>query len=252
MTSNVAHGEQASERPVRVWDLPTRIFHWMLLALVLLAWFTGEEEGAAAQVHRYAGEAIAGLIVFRVLWGFIGGERARFADFAAGPTAIAEHVRDLFSTQPKRYLGHNPLGGVAVFLLLAIIAAAVVTGLFAGGEANAGPFAGLGGLELSEAHEVVFRILQALVVVHVLGVIVETLRSKDALLPAMITGVKRRRRDEPGNDARRASSLRLLIALALSALATFALVAQPPAMRTVDDVGVGQEDAEDAAESEHE
>lgn len=118
---------QSSERKVDVWDLPTRLFHWSLLALVLIAWFTGEEEGTAALIHRTAGEAIAGLIVFRVIWGFAGGERARFADFAAGPAAIIAHVRDLFSQQPKRHLGHNSLGGVAVFLLLAIVTGTVVT-----------------------------------------------------------------------------------------------------------------------------
>lgn len=237
----------AAERSVQVWDLPTRIFHWTLLALVLLAWFTGEEEGAAAQVHRYAGEAIAGLIVFRVVWGFIGGEHARFADFAAGPSAIIAHIRDLFSSQPKRHLGHNPLGGVAVLLLLATVAGIVVTGLFAGGEDNAGPFAGLWGLDLSEAHEVLFRILQALVVVHVLGVIVEAIKTRDALVPAMITGVKRRRTDERGDDARRASVAYLLVALGLCLAVMLALLAQPPA-RSQTDAGADREELQEAHE----
>lgn len=243
MTSTVAHGERASERPVQVWDLPTRIFHWTLLALVLLAWFTGEEEGVAAQVHRYAGEAIAGLIVFRVLWGFIGGEHARFTDFAAGPSAIINHVRDLFSAKPKRHLGHNPVGGVAVFLLLATVAAVVVTGLFAGGEENAGPFAGLWGLDFADAHEALFRILQGLVALHVLGVVVETLRARDALVPAMITGVKRRRADEPGNDARHASSLSLLLALGAGIIVTLSLVSQPPAQQATGEASANYENA---------
>jgi len=217
------------ERKVFVWDIPTRLFHWSLLALVLVAWFTGEGEGAAAAYHRYAGEAIAGLLVFRVIWGFIGGERARFSDFAAGPSAIVTHVRGLFSRQPKRHLGHNPLGGLAVFLLLTTVAAVVVTGLFSGGEDNAGQFAGLWGLELSEAHEILFRVLQGLVVVHVLGVVVETLKAKDALVPAMITGVKRRRTDEPGDNARRAALPSLLIALVLGATVAAWLMSQPPA-----------------------
>jgi cytochrome b len=80
------------QRMVEVWDLPTRLFHWALLALVIVAWFTGEDDGPAALVHRYAGEAVAGLIVFRVIWGFIGGEHARFADFAAGPSAVIAHL----------------------------------------------------------------------------------------------------------------------------------------------------------------
>lgn len=216
-----------AQRTLHVWDLPTRIFHWSLLALVLVAWFTGEEEGAAAQVHRYAGEAIAGLIVFRVIWGFIGGERSRFADFAAGPAAIVNHVRDLFSKTPKRHLGHNPLGGVAVFLLLATVAGIVFTGLFSGGDTS-GPFAGYWGLELSDLHEVLFRVLQALVAVHVLGVVIETVKAKDALVPAMITGSKRRRPDEPGQDARRSGAIAFLVAAGLAVAVSVALMTQPP------------------------
>lgn len=216
------------ERQVRVWDLPTRLFHWILLALVVVAWFTGEQEGAAASLHRYAGEAIAGLLVFRVIWGFAGGQRARFADFAAGPSAIIAHVRDLFSKQPKRHLGHNPLGGVAAFLLLAITAGIVFTGLLSGGEANAGPFAGLWGLELSEVHEALFRALQALVVIHILGVVVESFKTKDALVPAMITGAKRRGPDEPGDDAKRAGFVALIVALSAGACVSLALITQPP------------------------
>lgn len=219
---------QISERKVRVWDLPTRLFHWSLLALVLIAWFTGEAEGAGAEIHRYAGEAIAGLIVFRVIWGFVGGEHARFSDFAAGPTKVAAHVRDLFSAGPKRHLGHNPLGGVAVFLLLATVSAVVVTGLFSGGEHNAGPFAGAWGLELSELHEALFRLIQALVVVHLLGVLVETLRTKDALVPAMITGSKRRREGEAGEHARPARIASLLVALATAIGVAGALMILPP------------------------
>lgn len=217
-----------AERRVHVWDLPTRLFHWSLLALVAIAWFTGEEEGTAAIIHRYAGEAIAGLIVFRVIWGFAGGERARFSDFAAGPSAIIAHVRDLFSKQPIRHLGHNPLGGVAVFLLLAITTGIVVTGLFSGGEENSGPFVGLWGLELSEVHEVLFRVLQALVVVHVLGVVVESLKAKDALVPAMITGSKRRRADEPGEDAKRAGIIALIVALGVGIAVSLTLMTQQP------------------------
>jgi cytochrome b len=225
----MATGSSDLERKIDVWDLPTRVFHWSLLALVLVAWFTGEGEGAAAAIHRYAGEATAGLIVFRVTWGFLGGEHARFADFAAGPRAIIAHLRDLFSPQPKRYLGHNPLGGLAVLLLLATVAGVVITGLFSGGEENAGPFAGMFGMQLSGAHEALFRVLQALVIIHVLGVIVESVKTKDALVPAMITGSKRRRAAEPGEDARRAGLSALVLAVVFGAGASLALMSQPPA-----------------------
>jgi cytochrome b len=231
------------ERLVRVWDLPTRVFHWALVALLMVAWFSGGEEGGAAALHRYVGEAIAGLIVFRVLWGFIGNERARFRDFVAGPGAIIEHLGDLFRDQPKRRLGHNPLGGLAVFALLALVSALVVTGLFSGGDEMAGPFVGMGGLNMAEVHEALFRVLQALVVLHLVGVAIESWLSRDRLVPAMISGAKRRRADEPGEDAAPAHPFALIAALAFAATTTFALAAQPTPT-TGDGAGFEQENGE--------
>lgn len=231
------------ERLVRVWDFPTRIFHWALVTLLIVAWFSGGEEGGAATLHRYAGEAIAGLIVFRVIWGFVGNERARFGDFIAGPRAIIEHLGDLFRDQPKRHLGHNPLGGLAVFALLALVTAMVVTGLFSGGDEMAGPFVGMGGLNMAEVHEALFRVLQALVVLHLIGVAIESWLSRDRLIPAMISGVKRRRADESGEDAAAAHPVALISALALAATTTFALAAQPTPT-TGDGAGFEQEHGE--------
>lgn len=211
------------QRRVEVWDLPTRLFHWALVLLILVAWFTGEEEGAAAQIHMLAGEIIAGMLVFRLVWGFVGGEHARFADFAAGPNAIATHVRDLVSAKPRRHLGHNPLGGLAVFLLLLTTGFIVVSGLFSGEEEMRGPLSGLGP-NLSEAHEVAFRVLQVLVVIHILGVIVETVKARDPLVPAMIRGWKLRRAEEAGADAKRATPTAFLFALALGVATTATLV----------------------------
>lgn len=223
----MATTETAATRRVQVWDAPTRVFHWSLLALVVLAWFTGEGEDGLAAVHRIAGEAVAGLIVFRVIWGFVGGERARFADFAAGPMAIIDHMRDLLTSAPKRHLGHNPVGGVAVFLLLLTVATIVVTGLFSSGhEAPGGPFSRIA--DLHEVHELAFRVLQGLVALHVLGVIVESWKARDALLPAMFTGAKTRRPDEPGADAKPASPLAFVVAAGAGLAVAAFLWAQPP------------------------
>lgn len=227
-----------SELTVRVWDLPTRVFHWSLLLLVLVAWFTGEEEGAAAIVHRLAGEAIAGLLIFRVLWGFFGGERARFADFFAGPNAIAAHVRNMFSPAPERHLGHNPLGGVAVLLLLGVSAVTVITGLMSAPHDGGAATLNLPGApNLAEAHEILFRILQALVALHVLAVVFVSIKTRDGLVPAMITGAKRRRADEAHAHARPARAASLIVAIALSASAAIALMtltlANPPAAEAV-------------------
>lgn len=239
MTSPVT----SSERRIEVWDAPTRLFHWSLLALILAGWFTGEGEGGAAQLHRIAGEAVAGLLAFRLIWGFVGGEHARFADFAAGPNLIVAHVRDLFSRKPTRHLGHNPLGGFAVFLLLLVTAVIVVTGLLSQHDEMAGPFAAYGSRDIAEVHELAFRVLQGLVVVHLLGVVAETIIAEDALVPAMITGVKKRRPDEAGRNARRAAPAALIVALALGigvATTLMALNPQPGAGGYEDGSGRGR------------
>ncbi|MGB5485681.1 cytochrome b/b6 domain-containing protein, partial [Parasphingorhabdus sp.] len=212
---------------VFVWDLPTRIFHWGLLVLIVVAWITGEEEGQAAAIHRYAGEAIAGLIVFRVIWGFLGGERARFSDFIAGPTKVIAQISDLFSSKPEKHLGHNPLGSFSVFLLLLTVSGIVVTGLFSSSDGITGPFAGIWGQNLSEIHELLFTVLQALVVIHILGVLVESFKTKDRLVPAMITGWKKRRANERGEDAKRAKLLAFLFAALVSIGVSFWLMSQP-------------------------
>lgn len=224
----------ADVRTVSVWDWPTRLFHWSLAVLIVVCWFTGEEEGAA-EIHRIAGESIAGLLVFRVIWGFVGGEHARFADFAAGPRAVIAHVRNVMGAAPKRHLGHNPLGGIAVFLLLGVTATVVVSGLFSGDDGIAGPFAGLWGLELSDLHEVTFRVLQGLVALHLLGVAVESWKTRDALVPAMVTGTKKRRAEESGHDARKAGAVALLVSIAIAMTTTAALVAAPPGVAAASD-----------------
>ncbi len=178
--------------------------------------------------HRLSGEVIAGLIVFRVIWGFVGGEHARFADFVKGPGAVARHLGHLVRGRVEPALGHNPLGGLSVLLLLVAAAFVVVTGLFsAGDEGPGGPLLGLFGWDLSGLHEPAFRILQAVVAVHLLGVFVTSLVSRDNLVVAMITGFKRRRPDALAAPARRGSTGALLVAIALAASASAYLMSLP-------------------------
>lgn len=216
----------AAER-IPVWDLPTRLFHWALVGLVLLNWFTGEEE-AAALIHRVSGEVIAGLIIFRVVWGFVGGEHARFADFVKGPRAVGRHVSQLLRGRAEPSIGHNPLGGLGVLLLLAATSFVVVTGLFsAGDDGPGGPFAGRFGWELSDLHEPAFRILQAVVAIHLLGVAVTSLASRDNLVLAMITGFKRRTAETAVRSTQSAPAMALLIALAIGAAVSAYLIRLP-------------------------
>lgn len=214
-------------RLVRVWDAPTRIFHWSLVGLVVLSWLTGEEEGLASVIHRFSGEAIVGLLVFRFAWGFVGGEYARFSSFFAPPREIAAHVRELFSFRAQQTLGHNPLGALASIALMATVAATALTGLFsAGHEGPAGPFAALAGTDLSELHEIFFRILQGLVILHLAGVALTSFASRDNLVRAMITGRKRR---ETGAwiDAQTAAFPALFISIALAVAVSGVLMSLP-------------------------
>lgn len=203
---------------IQVWDAPTRLFHWGMAALVLIAWLTGEGEGVAADIHRYAGEALAGLLVFRLIWGVVGGEHARFSAFLKHPGRVSDHGRELLRGRVRQSLGHNPLGALSVVVLLLSVVAVVVTGLFSAGEEGpGGPLAGRFGLEMSELHEPAFRVLQVLVVLHLIGVAVTSLASRENLLGAMITGTKRRRLEERALHARPASALALIIAAAIGA-----------------------------------
>jgi cytochrome b len=212
MTSSASTNPQL--RQLRVWDVPTRVFHWSLLLLLLASWFSGGEEDLAV-IHRASGMLLAGLIVFRIVWGFAGGEHARFGSFFPTPGKVIEHLRQVGAGKPKRHLGHNPVGAVAVFLLLTTVSICILTGLFSSGDGLTGPFAGTIGFEMSDVHEIAFRVLQGLVALHLLGVVAESWLAKDALVPAMITGRKSRTEGEPGADARRAGVPALLVALLL-------------------------------------
>ena len=222
--SDTKHVTEEPTVPVAVWDLQTRLFHWALLALLLVSWLTGEEEGLASRVHIYAGEAIAALIVFRLVWGFAGGEHARFRNFSYRPSAIMQHIRDMRSPAPERHLGHNPLGGLAVLLMLLTITAIVITGLCSSSDERAGPFAVLLDINLSELHEDVFRVLQGLVALHLAGVAYVSWKTRDGLIPAMITGRKRRRADEHAKDAQPASGGVFALALGLAIVVLIQLV----------------------------
>ncbi|WP_291208669.1 cytochrome b/b6 domain-containing protein [Hyphomonas sp.] len=216
----------SARRQLRVWDIATRVFHWSLFLLLLACWFSGGE-GDLANIHRASGMMLAGLIVFRIVWGFAGGEHARFGAFFPSPGKLIAHLRQVAAGKPERHLGHNPVGAVAVFLLLIAVSVCILTGLFSSGEGLAGPFAEVIGFEMSDLHELAFRVLQGLVALHLLGVVAESLLAKDALVPAMITGRKSRAEGEPGTDARQAGLPALLVALLLGGVVSAGLWSLP-------------------------
>lgn len=179
---------------VPVWDVPTRLFHWMLVLLVALAWVTGEAEGVLFAVHKLAGYGVAILLAFRVIWGFAGGRHARFSDFVRPWREVLAHIKGILSLRPARTLGHNPLGGWMTLLLLLVLAAQVGTGLFSSDDGIGGPLAGAVSSgtahAIAELHEGLSGVLLLLIGLHILGVLVEALLTHDNLLRAMITGRK--------------------------------------------------------------
>ena len=121
----------AALRRVKVWDLPVRIFHWTLVLLIAFSWWSGKEGGNVMQYHMWSGYAILTLVLFRVVWGFCGSSSARFTGFVRGPRAAIAYLRTLTERRAGAHLGHNPLGGWNVVLLLVCILIQAGTGAFA-------------------------------------------------------------------------------------------------------------------------
>jgi cytochrome b len=160
---------EPADAPVRLWDAPTRIFHWSLVVLILVSWLTA---GKQMDVHRLSGYAVLGLVVFRLWWGVAGGSTARFASFLKGPKATLAYVRGMGARKASDLAGHNPVGAWSVVLMILVLAAQVTLGLFAVDidGIESGPLSDLvdfdTGRAMAEAHELTFRILQALIVLH--------------------------------------------------------------------------------------
>ena len=201
---------------VRIWDAPTRLFHWTIVALVALQWWTAEEE--EIDLHVTLGLVTLGLLVFRLIWGLVGSSTARFASFVKGPRAIFDYLRG----RAGYVLGHNPLGALSVICLLGGLAVQVGLGLFASDEDGlfGGPFAHLIDPDLSEEiaelHEDLFDVLLVLIGLHVAAILYYALVKRDNLVGPMITG----RRDAPeGVEGMRAVPAWRLVVAALLAVA---------------------------------
>jgi cytochrome b len=188
-----------ADNKVRVWDPAVRVFHWAL-AIGFLTSYVSEGE---MPIHAWAGYTLVALVLFRLFWGFIGPRHARFADFVRSPRLVLAHLKAMLGFREPRYLGHNPAGGAMAVALLALIAVTAGLGLVLYGvDDGRGPFAALaGGLSeagthwLEEAHEVFANATLAFVLLHLGGVLWESLRHRENLAAAMISGRKRAQTD---------------------------------------------------------
>lgn len=209
--------EERTRAPV--WDLPTRLFHWAIVALIAFSWWSSEE--GFDPWHFWSGYAILFLLLFRILWGFVGSSTARFSSFVRGPADLVEYLR----SGHWPLAGHSPLGALSVLALLASMLVQVATGLIQidSDDFVEGPLSPLVSFETAEAahdvHEVNFNILLALIVLHVAAIIFYRIALGRKLVGPMISGRAELPRDvEPMTPAPRSRAIACAaVALALTA-----------------------------------
>ncbi|MCT8972678.1 cytochrome b/b6 domain-containing protein [Microbaculum marinisediminis] len=197
-------------RMVRVWDPLVRIIHWLLVIAFIIGYVT---EGDPLWLHTWAGYVVAGLVVVRIVWGFVGPRHARFSDFVTGPRKAVGYLAGLIRRKAPRYIGHSPAGGAMTVALLVFLAAISVTGMMTLADTdNAGPLAAWFGnpdvvaareaalaagqefryrSPFKEPHEVLVNITLVLIILHLVGVALASVVHRESLPRAMVTGMKR-------------------------------------------------------------
>ncbi len=214
---------------IKLWDLPTRVFHWLLAACVIGAFVTQKVGGNAMTWHGRIGLAVLGLLVFRIVWGFAGSTYARFFHFVRGPAAIMAYVKGQW-----RGVGHNPLGALSVLALLTVLSVLAATGLFANDDiAFEGPLYALVGADLSSRltgiHKFMEPFLIFLVLAHIGAIVYYVRVKKDNLVQPMVTGWKD---TDAGESAKGGGPIAFIVALVIAVVtvwaASGALLPPPP------------------------
>ena len=203
---------------VAIWDLPTRIFHWLVVILIPAQWWTAEEE--MMEVHILLGQTMLGLILFRLLWGLLGSSTARFSGFVRGPRTIL-----LYLGGRKAGIGHSPIGALSVLALLGALVIQVSLGLFASDEDGlySGPLSHFVSYdtaeEIGEIHHEFFNVILGLIGLHLAAILFYLVVKRDNLVTPMITGA----RDAPAGTEPMvaAPAWRLLLALGIAAALTW-------------------------------
>jgi cytochrome b len=201
---------------VRVWDVPTRLTHWLVVLLVAFSWWTAET--SRMDWHRWSGYTLLGLVTFRIYWGLVGSSTAKFSEFVRGPRAIAGYLKGGWAV----VAGHNPLGALNVVALLALLVTQIALGLFAVDVdgIESGPLSTYVSFEAGRAaagwHEAVFNLLTAFIALHIAAVVYYVFIRKQALMAAMVHG-KRAFPEAQLQPMRPASALRLVIGIVLAA-----------------------------------
>jgi cytochrome b len=184
---------ETAPRIVLVWDIPIRVFHWLIVALVAAAYATWRLNWMV--LHGWAGDAVLTLLLFRLLWGFFGSETARFSTFLSSPRMAIQHLKHAFRREPDHQLGHNPAGGWMVLLLLALLLVETLSGLYVANDiADEGPLTEIvpawAANAIASAHAILWYALLAAIALHVLAIAGFSAIKGQNLLRPMITGTK--------------------------------------------------------------
>lgn len=188
-----------NEQQVRVWDLPVRLFHWLLVLLIVVSYLTGQAGNDWMKLHFWSGYGILTLIVFRIAWGFVGSTTARFTSFVKGPGAFFGHLREMLGKDRPREVGHNPVGGAMVVALLFAVLLQAATGLFSA-DTDEGTVTGPLALKVTDKvvekvtsfHHFWINVILVMVALHVLAAIAYLVWKRQNLIRAMLTGHKPR------------------------------------------------------------
>ncbi len=195
ITNDCSANDTQATAPVRVWDVPVRLFHWLLVLLIIVMFVTGKLGGNWLEWHKRAGFSVLGLITFRILWGFIGSHHARFVNFLRGPEAVLAYIKSATRKDSPHHVGHNPLGALSVVTMLGVLLLQALMGLFANDDLMLeGPFAHLVSKAVSDQmttlHKLNSTLILILIGVHLAAVAFAFFYKKENLVKAMVTGDK--------------------------------------------------------------
>lgn len=220
-----------SDKPLlpRVWDIATRVWHWLIVAGVAAMWWTAENH--MMTIHVTLGTLMAGLLVFRITWGLWGSTTARFSQFIRGPAHLVRYMKKLFSGDYKPHFGHNPLGAMSVIALIGMLGIQIGTGLFAN-NTDGDPSGPLNLFikdydlleSITEFHELSFNLLLALIILHLLAVAFYLVAKKINLITPMVTGHMSKAPDEKEKaELKKPGPISLIASLLLCVIIVVAL-----------------------------
>lgn len=227
---------------ILVWDLPTRVFHW-LLTLGLLACFgfslLADEDSSLFSFHMILGIVLGVMLVMRVFWGFVGTTYARFDSFLFSPAAVAQYVKEAVTGSGQRHTGHNPGSSYAIFAMLALVALIVATGLLVPNGSEVA----------EELHEIASYALLAVIAIHIIGVVVYTARHRKNITMSMIDGTKDGSPSEAIRSSRPLTAWLMVAAVVLLTAGLFRNYDRAGGLTTLPIIGtviyLGENEAED-------